>query len=277
MSRSSPFSHALKIGVLLVSVAPIGAEAATRQSTGQDSFAAVAWAEGYRNLIWSSGYPSKETAESAALKFCNERIGKDCTIAAHSRNGFIVVGIADDGGRIVQSGRTRVEAADIAINRCRSEGSGARCTIQYLDLMQGSPQVKDMQISARLPDQWATFAYRSNAYPGDVRRVWPVAQQPSQEEAIRKALLLCTREEKRECTAKAGVRNVRIAVYTALNEPGTPMIESDIDDARLEAAVEARCKLMAANCITFGTFSASEPVWQAINLAAPAPAAPPSR
>ena len=224
-----------------------------------DQYAALAWADGHTNYAISAGYPSLAEAEKAAAETCERQVPTTCSTVATSKNGVIVLAIADDGSRLAIGGPSRAVTRSAALQQCMKQGR--RC--QIVDELEARSRVRATKKSADKgpsPDLWGTVAWRADLYPGNVTRIWSVSQHQSQQDAIRAALQLCEREEQAECTAKAGVRNVFLAVYVYRDDARTPQIESDISTAALSEAINWKCSGTLQGCAELFSFDVRKPV-----------------
>lgn len=240
-----------------------------------DRYAALAWAEGYTNYSISSGYLSSAEAEQAALDACRQIVQKDCTIATSIKNGVIVYALADDGSRLAISGPNRALTRSGTLQKCMQQGR--RCQIANESESRGFGKVvKAIPDDAAKPDLWGTVAWRADHFPGNVKRIWAVSQHLSQNDAIKAALQLCEREEKAECSAKAGVRNVFLSAYVYLDDFRTPLIESDVTPALTSQSIKRNCANVQFGCAELFTFDVRKPVKAGNEFdLSPVPTAPP--
>jgi Domain of unknown function (DUF4189) len=224
-------------------------------------FTALAWASDHLNFSVSTGYDSRQSAETAAREACAKTTGVECSHVVSTRDGVIAMASPDDGGRVVMEGLSNAHSSIRVLEECSQKGR--RCAItHWFDGRYDNrgPSVRNLMGDNPIPDMWGTIAYRADRFPSHVSRIWAVSQRASQEDAIRSALELCVRGEKAECKAKAGVRNTFFGVYASDSEPGTPTIESDVDEERLQAVIDSKCALISASCVTFIRFDVRQPV-----------------
>jgi Domain of unknown function (DUF4189) len=247
-----PVDEAAKAAAMAGEAAEEAEAKMARLAEADESYEAIAWAPEHMNYSISAPSPTRAAAEAEARDECQLVSRVTCTIAASGRQGAVKIGLAEDGSRVAMEGYSPAHAAERVVNECASRGR--RCTAAH------GAHMGALGATIKLPDMWGTIAYRSDRFPKQVERVWAVSQQPSQQAAILNALELCQRKEKAECTAKAGVRNVDIGIFAIMNERGTPLIESDIDEVRLKMAIDFKCRQMAPRCLTFKSFNVREPV-----------------
>jgi hypothetical protein len=252
---------AILAGFTSASFAEVGPQKSSSGSAMTERYSAIAWATGHLSYSIASGQPTRDAAEAKAKLQCEQASGLVCTIAASGRDGNVAIGFADDGSRVAMEGKSPAHAAQRVVNEFA--GQGRRCTVDKGDHLGGRGA------KSALPDMWGTIAYRKDRFPGQVTRVWAVSRMPSQEAAIQTALELCVREEKADCIALAGVRNVHIGLYAHNNEPASPFLESDIEPVRLKAAINFKCKLAVQACVNMAEFEVRKPVMPLIQLRTP--------
>lgn len=240
-----------------------------------DRYAALAWAEGYTNYAISSGYLSLAEAEQSALDACRQVVQKGCTIATSVKNGVIVYALADGGSRLAISGPNRALTRSGTLQKCMQQGR--RCQIADESKSRGyGKTVRVIPNDTAKPDLWGTVAWRADHFPGNVKRIWAVSQHLSQNDAIKAALQLCEREEKAECSAKAGVRNVFLSAYVYLDDFRTPLIESDVTPASTSQSIKRNCANVQYACVELFTFDVRKPVKAGNEFdLSPVPTAPP--
>lgn len=204
-----------------------------------DRFAAAAWYEGAMNIWYSTGYPTREEAEAAAKSACEAIAGGACINTSWSHGGAIAGGYSDMGGPFVVSGDTPSLARQNLVMGCAAQGR--RCAVERTVSANSGKGVTTTHGSALVRNVWGTFAYKSDNYPEKVSRVWVASGHPTHKSAVAAAIKLCEQHEGAECTAKGGVANGHMLIFTLTNERSTPLIEGDRSVEAAYAAMDLYC------------------------------------
>ena len=204
-----------------------------------DRFAAAAWYEGAMNIWYSTGYSTREEAEAAANSACEAVAGGACINTSWSHGGAIAGGYSDMGGPFVVSGDTPSLARQNLVTGCAAQGR--RCAVERTVSANSPKGVTTTHGSTLMRNGWGTFAYKSGDYPQRVSRVWVVAGHPTHKSAVAAAIKLCEQHEGAECTAKGGVANGHMLIFTLTDERSTPLIEGDRSVEAAYAAMDLYC------------------------------------